>query len=53
MKSRLLALASLCGVAEKEMVLYLVLSASGWVYFAYAYLYESGLGVAVSRYAGY
>ena len=53
MKSQIRAIAALCGVSDKEAVLYLLLSASGWLYFAYQYIYESGLGVAVPRYAGY
>ncbi|MFT4518424.1 MAG: hypothetical protein ACI9JM_000805 [Halioglobus sp.] len=53
MKSSLRAIAKLCGVNEKEALLYLFLSASGWLYFAYQYLYASGLGAAVPRYAGY
>jgi hypothetical protein len=44
---------TLCGVGDKEAVLYLLLSVSGWLYFSYQYLYESGLGIAVPRYAGY
>jgi hypothetical protein len=43
----------LFGDSRKETVLLLMLSTTGWLYFAYTYLYESGLGVAVPRYAGY
>ena len=53
MNNPLRKLASLCGVENKEAAVLLLLSAAGWVYFAYTYLYESGLGVAVPRYAGY
>jgi hypothetical protein len=52
-KSGLHKLAKVCGVSDTEAVLYLALSACGWLYFAYQYLYESGLGVAVPKYAGY
>jgi hypothetical protein len=53
MKSLLRAIARFCGVSEKEAALYMLLSACGWFYFAYQYIYESGLGVAVPKYAGY
>ncbi len=53
MKSMFRKLAGLCGVGEREAAILLLVSAAGWLYFAYAYLYESGLGVAVPRYAGY
>ena len=46
-------LANLYGVSKKEAVVLTLVSAAGWCYFAYSYLYESGLGVAVPRYAGY
>jgi len=53
MKSALARIAAMCGMSERETAFLLVLSACGWLYFGYAYLYESGLGLAVARYAGY
>jgi hypothetical protein len=53
LKSVVSKIAALCGVNDKEAAWLLMLSACGWLYFAYSYLYESGLGVAVPRYAGY
>lgn len=53
MKSFLRRIAALTGVNGKEAAFLLLLSVSGWLYFAYSYLYESGLGIAVPRYAGY
>jgi hypothetical protein len=52
-KSAIRAVASWCGVTEKEAALYLFLSACGWFYFAYQYLYESGLGAGMPKYAGF
>jgi len=42
-----------CQVTEMEVVLYLVLSGCGWLYFLYQYLYGTGLGLVLPRYAGY
>ena len=53
MKAAVRKLATLCGVSDREAAWLLLLSACGWLYCAYTYLYESGLGVAVPRYAGY
>jgi len=53
MKSAVGKLAALCGVSHREAALLLFISACGWLYLGYAYLWESGLGVAVPRYAGY
>jgi len=53
MKTVMRRIAALSGVEGREAALLLLLSAAGWLYFAYAYLYESGLGIAVPRYAGY
>jgi len=53
MKTLLVKFATLCGASNGEAAVLLVLSACGWLYFAYAYLYESGLGVGVPLYAGY
>jgi hypothetical protein len=53
MKALLDKFATLCGAGHGEAAALLVISASGWLYFAYSYLYESGLGVAVPLYAGY
>lgn len=53
MKSALRALATRCGVNEREALLYLALSVAGWLFFLHQYLYASGLGMAVPRYAGY
>ena len=53
MKSVLRKIESLCNVSHKEAVILLLMSSAGWLYFAYSYLYESGLGVGVPRYAGY
>lgn len=53
MKNVLRKLGDLCGVGDREAAILLLVSAAGWLYFAYSYLYESGLGVAVPRYAGY
>jgi hypothetical protein len=53
MKSVLRAIAGRCGVSDREAALYLALSACGWLYFAYQFLYETGLGVAIPKYAGY
>ena len=53
MKSTLRAIGKLCGVNGREAALYLLLSACGWCYLAYQYLYASGLGEAVPIYAGY
>jgi len=52
-KTPLRKLATLCGVSDREAAYLILISACGWVYFAYSYLYETGLGVAVTRYAGY
>ncbi len=52
-KSAFSAFARLCGTSEKEAALYLVLSACGWLFFAYQYLYQIGLGAAIPKYAGY
>ncbi len=53
MKTALEKMAALCGVSDREAAGLLLLSACGWCYFVYTYLYETGLGVAVPRYAGY
>jgi len=53
MKSLFLRMAALTGVDGKEAAFLLLLSVSGWLYFAYSYLYEAGLGIAVPLYAGY
>lgn len=53
MKSLFHRIAALSGVNGKEAAFLVLLSAVGWLYFAYSYLYESGLGIAVPRYAGY
>lgn len=53
MNNLLSKLANLYGVSNKEVVVLALVSAAGWLYFAYSYLYESGLGLAVPRYAGY
>jgi hypothetical protein len=53
MKSAVRKLVGLSGANGREAAWLLFLSACGWLYFAYAYLCESGLGVAVPRYAGY
>jgi hypothetical protein len=52
-KSAFFAVAQLCGLSNGEAGVYLVLSSSGWLYFAYQYIYASGLGLAVPTYAGY
>jgi len=53
MKNTVNKLAALCGASNREAAFLLFVSACGWLYFGYAYLCESGLGVAVPRYAGY
>ena len=53
MKTPIKTIARLCSITEREALLYAVLSAGGWLFFAYQYLYASGLGVAVPKYAGY
>ena len=53
MKASLHKIASLIGVSNKETAFLLVVAVAGWSYFAYAYIYESGLGINVPRYAGY
>lgn len=53
MNAALQKIASLTGVSNKETAFLAPVAVAGWVYFAYAYLYESGLGVNVPRYAGY
>jgi len=52
-KKKLQGVAELLDLKQKEALLYLALSAAGWLYFGYEYLYDSGLGVAVPKYAGY
>ena len=39
--------------SDREALGLLALSALGWAYYGYYYLYESGLGIAIPRYAGY
>ena len=52
-KMKIRALAELCHVSDKEAFLYLLLSAAGWAYFVHQYLYSTGLGIAVPKYASY
>jgi uncharacterized protein (DUF58 family) len=40
-------------VSTREAWLYLVLSACGWGYFLYSYVFASGLGAVLPKYAGY
>ena len=53
MKRLLNTIAAQCGIKEREAMLYLALSTAGWLFFLHQYLFFSGLGVAIPRYAGY
>ena len=53
MKRVLDKLAGLFDVGRKEFLLMLLLSIIGWAYFAYMYIFETGLGNAMPVYAGF
>ena len=42
-----------CDVTKNEAWLFLLLSASGWAFFFYKYIFSSGLGAVLPKYAGY
>ncbi|NND69556.1 MAG: hypothetical protein HKN19_18335 [Halioglobus sp.] len=53
MKKSFQRIASRVGVSDWETALLVLVATAGWAYFAYMYIYESGLGAGVPRYAGY
>jgi len=41
------------GISIREGWFFLVLSAIGWGFFLYSYVFASGLGAVLPKYAGY
>lgn len=53
MKNFLENIGNVYNIAANEVWLYLLLSGSGWAYFLYMYIFSSGLGAVLPKYAGY
>jgi hypothetical protein len=53
MKNILDSIGTACKISPNEVWLFLLLSAVGWGFFIYSYIFSNGLGAVLPKYAGY